>query len=222
MTETIEAPAALRQINHWIGGRPVAGESGRKGPVFNPATGRQTGEVDFATVEEVGRAVQAGSEAFTTWREVSLAKRAEIFFRIRELVHERREEVARILVSEHGKVLSDALGEVDARARGDRVLLRPPDAAEERVLGAGLDRHRRVLDPAAARRRGGHHAVQLPGHGPDVDVGAGDRVRQRVRAEALREGSVRVELDRGAAEGSRASRTASSTSCTATRSPSTR
>jgi malonate-semialdehyde dehydrogenase (acetylating)/methylmalonate-semialdehyde dehydrogenase len=112
MTETIEAPAALRQINHWIGGRPVAGESGRKGPVFNPATGRQTGEVDFATVEEVDRAVQAAREAFTTWREVSLAKRAEIFFRIRELVHERREEVARILVSEHGKVFSDALGEV--------------------------------------------------------------------------------------------------------------
>jgi malonate-semialdehyde dehydrogenase (acetylating)/methylmalonate-semialdehyde dehydrogenase len=112
MTETIEAPAALRQINHWIGGRPVAGESGRKGPVFNPASGRQTGEVDFATVEEVDRAVQAAREAFTTWREVSLAKRAEIFFRIRELVHERREEVARILVSEHGKVFSDALGEV--------------------------------------------------------------------------------------------------------------
>jgi malonate-semialdehyde dehydrogenase (acetylating)/methylmalonate-semialdehyde dehydrogenase len=112
MTETIEAPAALRQINHWIGGRPVAGESGRKGPVFNPATGRQTGEVDFATVEEVDRAVQAAREAFTAWREVSLAKRAEIFFRIRELVHERREEVARILTSEHGKVLSDALGEV--------------------------------------------------------------------------------------------------------------
>jgi malonate-semialdehyde dehydrogenase (acetylating) / methylmalonate-semialdehyde dehydrogenase len=112
MTETIEAPAALRQINHWIGGRPVAGESGRKGPVFNPASGRQSGEVDFATVEEVDRAVQAARAAFTTWREVSLAKRAEIFFRIRELVHERREEAARILTSEHGKVLSDALGEV--------------------------------------------------------------------------------------------------------------
>jgi len=112
MTETIEAPAALRQINHWIGGRPVAGESGRKGRVFNPAAGRQTGEVDFATPEEVDRAVQAARAAFATWREVSLARRAEIFFRIRELVHERREEVARILTSEHGKVFSDALGEV--------------------------------------------------------------------------------------------------------------
>jgi malonate-semialdehyde dehydrogenase (acetylating)/methylmalonate-semialdehyde dehydrogenase len=112
MTETIEAPAALRQINHWIGGKSVAGTSGRKGPVYNPAAGRQSGEVDFATVEEVDAAVQAAKAAFTTWREVSLAKRAEIFFRIRELVHERREEMARILTSEHGKVLSDATGEV--------------------------------------------------------------------------------------------------------------
>src|SRR5213082_192698 len=112
MTETIEAPAALRQIKHWIGGRAVAGTSGRKGPVYNPALGRQSGEVDFATVEEVDAAVQAAKAAFVTWREVSLAKRAEIFFRIRELVHERRDEMARILTSEHGKVLSDATGEV--------------------------------------------------------------------------------------------------------------
>jgi malonate-semialdehyde dehydrogenase (acetylating)/methylmalonate-semialdehyde dehydrogenase len=112
MTETIEAPAALKQINHWIGGRSVAGASGRKGPVYNPATGRQTAEVDFATVEEVDRAVQAAKTAAAAWREVSLARRADIFFAIRELVHERREEMARILTSEHGKVLSDATGEV--------------------------------------------------------------------------------------------------------------
>src|SRR5207248_1595400 len=97
---------------HWIGGRRVAGESGRKGAVYNPSVGRQAGEVDFATVEEVDRAVQAAKSAFPAWRAVSLARRAELFFRIRELLHERREEVARILTAEHGKVLSDALGEV--------------------------------------------------------------------------------------------------------------
>src|SRR5436305_80560 len=112
MTETIEAPAALRQINHWISGRAVAGLSGRQSPVYNPATGRQTGEVDLATVEEVDAAVQAAKQAFETWRSFSLAKRAELFFRIRELLHERREEMAKILTAEHGKVLSDALGEV--------------------------------------------------------------------------------------------------------------
>src|SRR4029077_19503965 len=80
--------------------------------VFNPATGRQTGEVDFATVDEVDAAVQAAKQAFESWRRVSLAKRAELFFNIRELVHDRREEAAKILTREHGKVLSDATGEV--------------------------------------------------------------------------------------------------------------
>src|SRR5437660_2265793 len=112
MTETIEAPAALRQINHWIGGRSVAGTSGRKGPVFNPALGRQSGEVDFATPAEVDAAVQAARGAFPAWRATSLARRAELFFRIRELLHERREALAEVLVREHGKVFSDALGEV--------------------------------------------------------------------------------------------------------------
>ena len=116
MTELADAPTAgredVRRISHWIGGRSVAGESGRSGPVFNPATGRQTGAVDFATVAEVDAAVQAAKTAFPAWRATSLAKRAELFFRIRELLHARREEAARILVSEHGKVFSDALGEV--------------------------------------------------------------------------------------------------------------
>jgi malonate-semialdehyde dehydrogenase (acetylating)/methylmalonate-semialdehyde dehydrogenase len=111
MAETVEAPAVTR-IPHWIGGRRVESSSGRNGPVYNPATGRQTGEVDFATVEEVDAAVQAAKQAFPAWRATSLAKKAELFFRIRELVHERREEAAEILVREHGKVFSDALGEV--------------------------------------------------------------------------------------------------------------
>src|SRR5436190_7880809 len=111
-TPPVEERTGIKRISHWIGGRIVAGESGRSGPVYNPATGRQTGEVDFATVDEVDRAVLAAREAFAEWRSVSLAKRAELFFRIRELVHGRREEAARLLTAEHGKVLSDAIGEV--------------------------------------------------------------------------------------------------------------
>jgi malonate-semialdehyde dehydrogenase (acetylating)/methylmalonate-semialdehyde dehydrogenase len=118
VTETI-APADTKPINHWIGGEKVAGTSGRSGPVWNPATGEQTGAVDFATVEEVDAAVQTAREAFTTWRAVSLAKRAELFFAIRELVHEHRADIARFLTLEHGKVTSDALGEV---ARGLEVI----------------------------------------------------------------------------------------------------
>ena len=118
MTETI-APPQAKPIHHWIGGTSVPGTSGRNGPVWNPATGEQTGAVDFATVEEVDAAVRTAKEAFTTWRAVSLAKRAELFFAIRELVHEHRADIARFLTLEHGKVTSDALGEV---ARGLEVI----------------------------------------------------------------------------------------------------
>jgi malonate-semialdehyde dehydrogenase (acetylating)/methylmalonate-semialdehyde dehydrogenase len=112
MTETIEAPTAVKPINHWIAGAAYAGQSGRSGAVYNPATGQQTGAVDFASVEEIDRAVQAAKAAFPAWRSMSLAKKAELFFRIRELVHERREDIAKLLTAEHGKVLSDAMGEV--------------------------------------------------------------------------------------------------------------
>src|SRR5437588_571855 len=169
MTETIEAPAALRQINHWIGGRSVAGTSGRKGPVFNPALGRQSGEVDFATVEEVDAAVQAAKAAFVTWREVSLAKRAEIFFRIRELVHERRDEMARILTSEHGKVLSDATGEV---TRGLEVIefccglptLLKSEFSEQASTGIDVYSIRQALGGAK------NHMIVLPD--ADIDMAA--------------------------------------------------
>jgi malonate-semialdehyde dehydrogenase (acetylating)/methylmalonate-semialdehyde dehydrogenase len=105
----------MRRINHWIDGRTVAGTSGRTGPVWNPATGEQQAEVDFASVEEVDRAVAVAKEAFAEWRATSLSRRSEVMFHLRELVDANRKEIALLLTSEHGKVLSDALGEV---ARG--------------------------------------------------------------------------------------------------------
>jgi malonate-semialdehyde dehydrogenase (acetylating)/methylmalonate-semialdehyde dehydrogenase len=118
-TPPVQREQDIKRINHWIGGRLVEGGSGRSGPVYNPALGQQTGAVDFATPEEVDSAVQAAKEAFESWRAMSLSKRTAIFFQIRELVHERHEEIARILTAEHGKVLSDAMGEV---ARGLEVI----------------------------------------------------------------------------------------------------
>ncbi len=112
MTDVIAAPAAVKPINHWISGARYEGRSGRSGAVYNPATGEQTGAVDFATVEEIDGAVQAAKAAFPAWRALSLARRAELFFSIRELVSERRTEIAKLLTAEHGKVLSDAVGEV--------------------------------------------------------------------------------------------------------------
>jgi malonate-semialdehyde dehydrogenase (acetylating)/methylmalonate-semialdehyde dehydrogenase len=101
-----------RTIEHWIAGAPARGGSGRSGPVYNPATGEQIGVVDFASPEDVDRAVAAARAAFPVWRQWSLSKRADLLFRIYNLVEEHREDLARILTAEHGKVLSDAMGEV--------------------------------------------------------------------------------------------------------------
>ncbi len=105
----------LERVHHWIGGARVAGTSGRVGPVYDPATGRQAREVDFASAEEVGTAVAAAKAAFPAWRATSISKRTEIMFRIRNLVEAHRKDIAAHLTAEHGKVPSDALGEV---ARG--------------------------------------------------------------------------------------------------------
>lgn len=105
----------MDRISHFIGGMVVPGTSDAHGPVFNPATGRQTREVDFATAEEVDTAVQAARDAFPAWRATSLGRRAEILFRVREAFDAHRKDIASLITEEHGKVLSDALGEV---ARG--------------------------------------------------------------------------------------------------------
>ena len=125
MTELAPPPertresAGLKRITHWIGGEPVTGTSGRSGPVYNPARGEQTAQVDFASTAEVDSAVAAAKAAFPAWRAMSIARRSELMFRVRELANEHRQDIARILTSEHGKVLSDAMGEV---ARGLEVI----------------------------------------------------------------------------------------------------
>src|SRR4051794_25266975 len=103
---------SVERIQHWVGGARLNGSAPSSGPVFNPARGEQTGAVDFATAEVVDAAVEAAQEALPAWREMSLSKRAELFFRIRHLVSEHRDELAAIVTREHGKVLSDAGGEV--------------------------------------------------------------------------------------------------------------
>src|SRR6478736_5363690 len=116
---TEEQSGEVARISHWVDGGRVEGTSGRSGPVYNPATGEQSGEVDFATAEEVDAAVQAAKRAFESWRAVSLSRRTELFFRIRELFHSHGDDLARLLTLEHGKVLSDAKGEI---ARGLEVI----------------------------------------------------------------------------------------------------
>jgi malonate-semialdehyde dehydrogenase (acetylating)/methylmalonate-semialdehyde dehydrogenase len=105
----------MQQIHHLIDGEDVTTTSGRSGPVSNPATGGQTGEVGFASVEEVDRAVASARAAFDEWRNVSIARRTKLLHEFRSLVVANADEIAARLTAEHGKVGDDARGEV---ARG--------------------------------------------------------------------------------------------------------
>jgi malonate-semialdehyde dehydrogenase (acetylating)/methylmalonate-semialdehyde dehydrogenase len=103
------------RIPHWIDGRKTPGTSGRTSPVYNPATGQLTAEVELASGSEVDGAVAKAVAAATDWRHASLSQRSGVLFAFRQLLHERTDELAAIVTSEHGKVLSDAAGEI-ARA----------------------------------------------------------------------------------------------------------
>ena len=105
----------MQQIQHLIDGSSVAATSGRTSPVFNPATGVQTGELALASVADVDAAVASARAAFAEWQRVSVARRTKLMFAFRNLVVENADEIAARLTAEHGKVLSDAGGEV-ARA----------------------------------------------------------------------------------------------------------
>ena len=100
------------RITHWIDGKTFGDVAERTGEVHDPATGAISGRVDFATAEVVDSAVAAAKAAFAEWGKTSLTKRAGVLFAFRELLNERKEEVAALITAEHGKVLSDALGEV--------------------------------------------------------------------------------------------------------------
>jgi len=100
------------RITHWIGGKLWDGVPERQGDVFDPATGEVSAQVDLAAPAEVDAAVAAAKGAFAEWRNSSLTKRTQVLFAFREIINARKEEVAAAITAEHGKVLSDAVGEV--------------------------------------------------------------------------------------------------------------
>lgn len=102
----------MRTITHWIDGAEDKGAGERRAPVFNPATGEQQAEVLLAGVDDVGRAVASAKAAQEEWAQSSLSRRTSILFAFREIVSRRRAELAAAITDEHGKVLSDAAGEV--------------------------------------------------------------------------------------------------------------
>jgi malonate-semialdehyde dehydrogenase (acetylating)/methylmalonate-semialdehyde dehydrogenase len=105
----------VSRIEHWIDGRRTAGTSGRTSPVYNPATGLPSGEVELASAADVDAAVASAKAAAAEWRSSSLSRRSAVLFAFRALLHDRADELAKIVTAEHGKVLSDAHGEI-ARA----------------------------------------------------------------------------------------------------------
>ncbi|MCZ3387094.1 MAG: CoA-acylating methylmalonate-semialdehyde dehydrogenase [Actinomycetia bacterium] len=108
-----------KHVTHWIDGKAFGGVADRQGDIFDPATGQVTGKVDFADIALVDEAVAAASAAFAEWRHASLTKRSQVLFKFRELLDARKGEIAELITAEHGKVLSDALGEV---TRGQEVV----------------------------------------------------------------------------------------------------
>ena len=102
----------MKRITHWVNGEFSTTKAARSGDIYNPATGEVIGSVDFADSALVDQAVNFANEAFKSWRHSSLTKRTQVLFAFRELLNENKEKLAAIITEEHGKVLSDALGEV--------------------------------------------------------------------------------------------------------------
>ena len=102
----------MRTIEHWIGGTTTSGTSTRTAPVWNPATGEHQAQVVLASRQDVDDAVRSGLAAYDEWSQASLSRRAKVLFAFRELVNAHVDELAELITDEHGKVLSDARGEV--------------------------------------------------------------------------------------------------------------
>jgi malonate-semialdehyde dehydrogenase (acetylating)/methylmalonate-semialdehyde dehydrogenase len=107
------------QVNHWISGTETGGSAARSSPVYDPATGIVSAQVVLGSASDVDEAVRAAREAFPAWRAASLTRRQTVLFAFRELLNQRKSELAEIITAEHGKILDDALGEV---ARGQEVV----------------------------------------------------------------------------------------------------
>ena len=102
----------MKKISHWVNGKVSTETSGRTGDIYNPATGKVSGTVEFASTAQVGAVVDVATKAFQEWRYSSLTKRTQVLFAFRELLNANKSKVAALITEEHGKVLSDAAGEV--------------------------------------------------------------------------------------------------------------
>ena len=223
--QTINAPATITDIGHFIGGKHIAGTSARSGEVYNPATGVRRGRVAFAEQRRSrrGRCRRGGGVPGLGGTRRRCAARA-CCSSSRSCSKRMPTSSPRMITREHGKTFCRRARRTGARARGRRVRLRHPAPAQGRV-------HRTTSVPISTASRcvsrsascAGHHAVQLPGDGADVDVPGRDRLREHFHPEAVGTRSLGSAIR--IAELLQRSRTAGracSTSSTATRAPSMR
>ena len=191
----------MREIGHFIGGKPVAGTSGKFGDVFNPASGEVSAKVAMADASEVDKAVAAANAAWPAWAATPPLRRARVMFKLKELLERDRREMSEIITSEHGKVLSDADGEVQRGLEVVEFACGIPHLLKGEYtdqVGTGIDAWsiRQPLGVVA-----GITPFNFPDHGAVVDDPGGAGLRQLFRPEAVGEGSVGVAEAGGAAEG---------------------
>ena len=205
----------MREIGHFIAGKPVAGTSGKFGDVFNPAAGEVTARVALADAAEVNKAVDRRRRSLAGLGRHPAAAPRPCHVQAEGTAGARPPGIRR---HHHRRARQGPVGRRwrgAARPGGGGVCLRHPASAEGRIHRSRRHRHRRLVDPPAARRRRRHHPVQLPADGAAVDDPGGACLRQLLHPEAVGEGPVRVaEAGRAAGRG-RACRTACSTWCRA-------
>jgi hypothetical protein len=162
-----------RPIGHFIGGKRVEGKSGRFADVYNPSTGEVQAKVALATQDEVRAAVENAAAAQPKWAAENPQKRARVMMKFIELLHRDMDKLAEMLSRSTARPFLTAKA-TSARSRSRRVLHRHPHLMKGEYTERRRTRHRHVLDAPAAWRRCRHHAVQLPGDDPDVEVLPGD------------------------------------------------
>ena len=213
---------ATADVGHHIAGAVTAGTGSRRQPVYNPATGAVARQVVLGSEADVAAAVAAAKGAFPAWADTAPIRRARVLQKFLELLNRHRDTLAAMITGEHGKVFTDAQGEVTRGIEIVEFACGVPQLLKGDYTEQVSHRHRQLDDAPAAGRGGRHHAVQLPVHGADVDVSAGIGLRQHASCSSPASATRRPACFMAELLSRRGCPTASSTSCRATRSPSTR
>ncbi len=223
MNKPVERPGAqVHDIRHYINGREVPGTSNRYGDVYNPALG-EVGEPCGVREHRRGRAGSrrgAGRLPCVGRNAAAASRTGHVQVQGTDRARSRQAGAPDLQRARQGRLRCARRS--DARPGGGRVRLRHSAPAQRRIQRAGRHRCRQLFDASAARRVRRHHAVQLPGHGPDVDVPGRHRLRQHLRAQTLRARSLGQRAISPGCSRKPVCPTACSTSCTATKWPSTR